>query len=138
MYRGMPKRDSGPYAAAQRQHAAWEKDGVTVVTRPLQTRAAGVREKGIDVELALDFFIGAIDGAYDIGIIFSHDTDLIPAIEKVRDPVRNLNVTVETAAWCTSSGQAFQLVKGQGVWCHRLDERAYESARDRNNYTRKL
>ena len=138
MYRGMPKRDSGPYAAAQRQHAVWEKDGVTVVTRPLQAGVGGVREKGIDVELALDFVIGAIYSNYDIGIIFSHDTDLIPAIEKVCDPVRNLNVTVETAAWWAPPGQTFQLVKGQGVWCHRLDKQAYESVRDWNNYTRKL
>ncbi len=131
-------RNHRGYAAAQRQHEEWRKDGVTVVTRPLQAGAGGVREKGIDVELALDFVIGAIYGNYDIGIIFSHDTDLIPAIEKVRDPARNLNVMVETAAWWAPPGQTFQLGKEQGVRCHRLDKQAYESVRDWNNYTRKL
>ena len=37
----------------------------------------GLQEKGIgDVELALDFFAGAIDGDFDVGIISSEDADL--------------------------------------------------------------
>lgn len=42
------------------------------------------REKGIDVKLVTDLFIGAIDNKYDTAIIVSSDTDLVPAIDSVR------------------------------------------------------
>lgn len=42
------------------------------------------REKGIDVKLATDLIVGAIDDQYDIAVIVSSDTDLIPAIDWVR------------------------------------------------------
>ena len=61
VYRGTPPRNGRGYAPALRQHAAWRRAGVTVVTRPLQRGPDGLQEKGIDVELALDFFAGAIE-----------------------------------------------------------------------------
>jgi len=42
------------------------------------------REKGIDVKLATDLIVGAIDGKYDTAIIVSSDSDLVPAIDWVR------------------------------------------------------
>lgn len=42
------------------------------------------REKGIDVKLATDVIVGAVDGKYDIAIIVSSDTDLVPALDWVR------------------------------------------------------
>jgi len=42
------------------------------------------REKGIDVKLATDLVVGAVDEKYDTAIIVSSDTDLIPAIDWVR------------------------------------------------------
>lgn len=42
------------------------------------------REKGIDVKLATDLIVGAIDGKYDEAVIVSSDSDLIPAIDWVR------------------------------------------------------
>ena len=42
------------------------------------------REKGIDVKLVTDLFIGAIDNKYDTAVIVSSDTDLVPAIDSVR------------------------------------------------------
>jgi len=41
------------------------------------------REKGIDVKLATDMIIGAMDDKYDTAILISSDTDLIPAIDIV-------------------------------------------------------
>lgn len=41
-------------------------------------------EKGIDVHLAVDLLIGAYENTYDVAIVISSDTDLIPAIEKVQ------------------------------------------------------
>lgn len=43
-----------------------------------------IREKGVDVKLALDLVIGAVDDIYDTALIISSDTDLIPAIKYVR------------------------------------------------------
>ena len=43
-----------------------------------------LREKGIDVKLATDLIVGAIDNQYDTAIIVSPDSDLIPAINWVR------------------------------------------------------
>lgn len=43
-----------------------------------------IREKGVDVKLAVDLVIGAGDDLYDIAIVVSSDTDLIPAIKYLR------------------------------------------------------
>lgn len=41
-------------------------------------------EKGVDVKMAVDLLVGAYEDLYDVAILISSDTDLIPAIEKVR------------------------------------------------------
>lgn len=41
-------------------------------------------EKGVDVKLATDLLIGAYENIYDTAIVISSDTDLIPAIKKVK------------------------------------------------------
>ena len=41
-------------------------------------------EKGVDVLMAVDMLVGAYENLYDILILVSSDTDLIPALEKVR------------------------------------------------------
>lgn len=43
------------------------------------------REKGIDVKIAVDLIIGALDNQYDTTVLVSSDTDLIPAIDIVRN-----------------------------------------------------
>lgn len=43
-----------------------------------------MREKGIDVKLATDLIVGAVDGKYDTAILISSDSDLIPAIDWIR------------------------------------------------------
>lgn len=42
------------------------------------------REKGVDVMLATDLIVGAIEDKYDTAIIVSSDTDLLSAIDWVR------------------------------------------------------
>jgi uncharacterized LabA/DUF88 family protein len=41
-------------------------------------------EKGVDVLIAVDLLIGAYEDTFDTAILVSSDTDLLPAIEKVR------------------------------------------------------
>jgi uncharacterized LabA/DUF88 family protein len=43
-----------------------------------------IREKGVDVHIAIDLVIGAVEDDYDTAIIVSSDTDLIPAIKYIR------------------------------------------------------
>ena len=43
-----------------------------------------LREKGIDVKLATDLIVGAMDNKYDTAIVVSSDGDLIPAIDWIR------------------------------------------------------
>lgn len=43
-----------------------------------------IREKGVDVQIAIDLVIGAVEDSYDTAIIVSSDTDLIPAIKYIR------------------------------------------------------
>ncbi|WP_322778179.1 NYN domain-containing protein [Frankia sp. Cas4] len=92
VYRGRPSPDHQPAAAraSDRQAAQWERDRrVTVVRRQLRYPkgwpAEPAQEKGIDVALAVDFVRLACENAYDVGILFSRDTDLVPALEAVRD-----------------------------------------------------
>ncbi|MEK9151608.1 MAG: NYN domain-containing protein [Patescibacteria group bacterium] len=42
------------------------------------------REKGIDVKLATDLIVGAVDDRYDTAIVISSDSDLVPALDWVR------------------------------------------------------
>lgn len=43
-----------------------------------------VREKGVDVKIAIDLIVGAVDDLYDTAVIVSSDTDLVPAIKYVK------------------------------------------------------
>ncbi|MBI3572940.1 MAG: NYN domain-containing protein [Candidatus Kerfeldbacteria bacterium] len=44
-----------------------------------------LREKGIDVKLATDLIIGAVDDRYDTALVISSDADLFPAMDWVRN-----------------------------------------------------
>lgn len=44
-----------------------------------------MREKGIDVKIATDLLVGAFDDKYDTAIVVSSDSDLVPAIDWVRN-----------------------------------------------------
>jgi len=56
----------------------FQKQGITEI------KFERSREKGIDVKIATDLIAGAVDDKYDVGIIVSSDTDLVPAIDWVR------------------------------------------------------
>lgn len=47
-----------------------------------------MREKGIDVKIATDLLVGAFDNKYDTAIIVSSDSDLVPAIDWVRNRMK--------------------------------------------------
>ena len=55
--------------------------GIDIVKGYLLERDGKYFEKGVDVRLAVDIVTMAQAKAYDVGIIISSDTDLIPAIQ---------------------------------------------------------
>ncbi len=131
-YQGSPaqSQDKKGYSADRRHRAAWERRGITVVSRPLTYRyGEPTREKGIDVALAVDFVTMAVDGKYDLGILASADTDLLPAIEYVV----GMGLHVETVAWWMNPMRGLTLPDGR-VWCHRLGQDAYRQVEDSTDY----
>jgi len=92
VYRGRPsqRRDARSYAAHQRQTARQVSRGdglVRVISRDLRYPPDWPRrsaeEKSIDVALAVDFVMMVARRECDVGILFSSDTDLVPALEAV-------------------------------------------------------
>ena len=139
IYRGRPESTKQPrsFGANRRQCAKWEKSGCAVFTRTLrypdnwpQERA---QEKGIDVQLAIDFVVLGRDGKYDVGILFSTDTDLKPALEAV---VAAGGPKVEVAAWYGDNQHNRRLsIKGHNVWCNWVDYATFSAHKDTTDYT---
>ena len=145
VYRGRPGPKSGPKRQSEfaRRVAAWEAQPlVSVKTRPLRYHVAGrdnggravawrPQEKGIDVLMALDIAIGARDDLYDVAVVASEDSDLVPAVEAALDAGKR----VETAMWRSPAEPRRRLrVPGHNVWNHKLDERKFVHLRDDTDY----
>lgn len=48
-------------------------------------KSGGVyREKGVDVQLAIDMIVGAYENKYDVALLLSSDSDFLPVVKKVR------------------------------------------------------
>lgn len=57
---------------------------ITVHRGYLMKNEGVFHEKGVDVKIATDLLVGAYENLYDEAIIISSDTDLIPAMEKIK------------------------------------------------------
>jgi uncharacterized LabA/DUF88 family protein len=144
VYRGLPanKRDPRGYAASRRQAAAWKRAGgdrIHVNLRPLQYLAGQPpREKGIDVQLAVDFVTMAARGEFDVGVLVSADTDLIPALNAVHDLNGRDQPWPEVAGWRGPFGQ--RRITGTpprrvaGIW---IDQEDYETMQDATDYNKR-
>jgi hypothetical protein len=135
-----PNRQPVPAAANDVQTAAWGRDRrVTVIRRDLNYRgwpALPPQEKGVDVALAVDLIEGALLGQFDVAVVFSGDSDLLPAIEVAfrRTPPR-----IEIACW--RGAKPLWFPEGLAAkpprylpYCHFLDAADFEAVRDRTNY----
>lgn len=128
------------HAANVRQCAAWEAEGCYVFSRalhypyrwPNNTDGRQPGEKGIDVAMALDITLLAGNGDYDVGIVCSGDSDLIPAVERVMDD--DSGCKIEVAGWRSEHYRRRISIKGRNVWCHWLDDSAYQQVRDDTDY----
>ena len=68
-----------------------------------------IREKGVDVQIAIDLVIDAAEDRYDTAIIVSSDTDLIPAIRYIKSKGK----TVEHVGF--SNAPSFGMIKESDV-----------------------
>ncbi|MEO8292704.1 MAG: NYN domain-containing protein [Actinomycetota bacterium] len=141
LYTGFPTNEREPkaYAAHMKQRAFWLRNDVTVFPRPLQYPREypkkPQREKGVDVELAVDVVTcGLLDKTYDLAVVASTDTDLVPALTVICRKQRAWgSPRVQVTIWAPLSKRL--RVENWNMWCHHLDEADYESVRDRTNYT---
>ena len=140
VYTGRPDATSEPhtYAAHMRQCAAWQTAGATVIARPLRYPpdwpSTKAQQKGVDVALAIDFVAYAADGKYDVGVIASTDTDLIPALEFVHRQFAG-QCRLEVAAWTGPRIRSRLSIPGSSVWCHWLDGSDYQTVADTTDYS---
>ena len=141
LYTGRPEavKDPKTYAAHMKQCAEWSRNGVTIVHRVLRYPRSWpnerAQEKGIDTALAIDFVTLAVDGLYDIGVIVSTDTDLIPALEFVQSRFAGER-HVAVAAWRGQHSRRRLSIPGANIWCHWLSRDDYDSVADYTNYSR--
>ena len=139
VYTGRPdsSRDPKTYAAHMKQCATWQASGVTLIWRslryPKDWPKARAEEKGIDVALAIDYVAMAVDGAYDIGVIMSTDTDLVPALEFTDQRFPHVRYPA-VAAWRSPRSNRRLIVRGSNVWCHFLVRADYDAVADLTDY----
>jgi hypothetical protein len=146
IYTGIPtpQRDRKGNAIANRRLARWVSDNpslVHVFPRPLKYAAGEPREKGVDVELAIDLVQLAMDDEFDVAVVASADTDLLPPIKFVLE--RFPDKFVETVAFepvkgCEADAAEPLEVPGTGVKVHarhKIRKHVFEKAiADRRNF----
>lgn len=139
IHRGLPSshRDRVGYGACRRQSAAWMQENPEVVfprLRPLRYPHDDTEppvEKGVDVELAVAAVEMAVGDDCDVAVVFSHDTDLLPAIETItRLKGRE---AVETASWKSDVHES-RLRPRPTVFHHSLTERDFMRVETCVNY----
>ena len=141
VYTGRPdsRKDPKTYAAHMKQCGKWQTDGVRVIHRglryPRNWPSERSQEKGIDTALAIDFVTMAVDGEYDLGVIMSTDTDLLPALEFVHNRFFGAR-HVAVAAWSSPQSNRRLFIPGANIWCHWLNRDDYNAVADPTNYNR--
>jgi uncharacterized LabA/DUF88 family protein len=141
MYRGRPdpRKDPKTYAAHMRHCAAWERECGTLLnlrTRTLRyphgwpSHGLRAEEKGIDVQFAIDAMLMAARGEYDVAILATADSDLLPVAEGLMLLKATGGPDVEVIGW---GGVSVKLeVPDVPVrWIGPLD---YKTVRDNTDY----
>jgi uncharacterized LabA/DUF88 family protein len=144
IYTGIPSKYKEPqsYSKFSKRIESWQSDPlVRVITRPLSypfgwprrsKPGEKPREKGIDVNLAIDFVTMAIRKEYEVGILFSVDTDLKPALEFVTS--NDVSARAEVAAWRRQADHQIRLALSMNrPFCHWLTEDDYRKSLLKND-----
>ncbi len=142
VYTGRPNSTKDPktYGAHMRQCARWSRDkDVLVIARalryPRNWPTERPQEKGIDVQLAVDLVRGYVADEFDIGIVASTDTDLVPALEAVLEFDKHRGYDpIEVSVWHEDAYSKQLRVTGRVVYCHDLPMKFYNRVADATDY----
>jgi len=133
VYRGRPDPSRQPAVTASNdaQASRWERDQrVHVIRRQLNYRGwpdLPPQEKGIDVAIAVDMMHLDFSGQYDALVLFSGDTDLLPALEAIVD----LRLShVEVACWAGFKPLRFPGSTPPRPWYHSLSMNDWDNVTD--------
>jgi uncharacterized LabA/DUF88 family protein len=140
VYTGVPtpEGDARGHGAMQRRLQAWRAEDpalVYVFDRPLRYPPPRGREKGVDVQLAVDFVRLALDDEYDLAVLASADSDLVPALEFVHG--RFPDKVIEAVAWEPNLGcdaAAPIDVPGGGIIRRTVAQREFNRVADHRNF----
>ena len=141
VYTGRPDPREAPetYSAHMKQCSKWQLDGAMVIPRqlrhPRNWPEQRAKEKGIDVALSIDFVAMAVDGDYDVGVIMSTDTDMLPALEFTIKRYAGVRY-VAVAAWRSTNSTRRLSTPGYNLWCHLLRQADYDAVAGPVNYNR--
>jgi uncharacterized LabA/DUF88 family protein len=92
------------------------------------------QEKGVDVRIALDIVRFALDGNYDVALIFSQDQDLSEAVQDVKKISLLQNRWIK-AACAFPTSPTVQKTRGiNGTDWIRIDRATYDACIDPNDY----
>jgi hypothetical protein len=123
-----PERQPLVAASNDAQASEWTRDRrVTIVRRQLNYRGwprLPGQEKGIDVAIAVDLMYLAIRGDYDALVLFSSDTDLLPALKAI---VSLRLGHVEVACWAGAKSLRLPDSKPRRPWCHMFSKTDWQS-----------
>lgn len=141
IHRGLPsnKQDPRSYGAVRRQAQAWIAENPNLVVprlRPLRYYGveAEPREKGVDVDMAVEAIRFVMSDRCDVAVLFSHDTDLLPAVEAIADLKGER--AVETVSWA-ADGFRSRLRTQSRIHHHALDVNSFAWVESRVNYAYK-
>jgi hypothetical protein len=78
-----------------------------------------------------------VEQMFEVGIVVSTDTDLVPALETINDSPRFRAwgwPRVETFCW-EGLDKSIRPTTSQRIWCCYPNREQYEAVRDNTNYT---
>lgn len=138
LFRGSPDFQRDPEAAKlfREERLRWGKDSkVAAHYEPmLYGRGRAVpKEAGVDMRLGLDLVDAARAHEFDKIVLFSGDSDLVPAVEDVMKTTTPL----ELAAWSDGNETPGNVLteicrrKRFRLWTHRLDHEDFWACQDR-------
>lgn len=102
----------------QRLFANLTRQGFLIERGYLLENGGVYHEKGVDVKIAVDLLVGAYENHYDTAFLISSDTDLIPAIRKVRDlgkKVEYIGFEHRPSSALKRDASSFRLLKKEDV-----------------------
>jgi hypothetical protein len=130
-----PRKDPKTSAAHLRQCQTWQSlddERLSLKTRSLRYPPNWPRqaaeEKGVDVQLAIDAMVMAARGEFDVAVVASADTDLLPVLEGVVA----LHLEVEVVGWAGLSRKLE--IPGLEVPVRWVGKQDYAAIRDATDY----